>query len=133
MNAELTRCGFRCDLCPAYRSNVEKETTNLSWVAATWQKAFDFYLEPEEMICDGCMAEDGVLLDVNCQVRPCVQARGFHDCSQCENYICEKLQTRLIEYDALVREKGDIFTPEERLCCIRPFENKPRLEALRKK
>jgi len=131
MDPILTRCGYRCDLCLAYRPNVEQNPAYRQKLSDGWFKYFGFRLPPEKIICDGCMAEDAQLIDQACPVRPCVIARGLQNCAQCEQYVCEKLTERLVVREEVAKRAGPEIPEEEYLCFIWPYENRLRLDALR--
>ncbi len=86
MDAILTRCGYRCDLCLAYKPNVESNPAHQQKLSDGWYKYFGFRIPPEKVICDGCMVDDPQLIDHSCPVRPCVIEKGLANCSQCELY-----------------------------------------------
>ena len=131
MEPILTRCGYRCDLCLAYRPNIEANPSDQVKLSDGWFKYFGFRIPAEEIICDGCMADNPQRVDQNCPVRPCVLERGLDNCSQCEDYVCEKLIGRLVVYEE-VRQRIHAEIPEDDyLCFIRPYENKQRLDILR--
>lgn len=132
MGTLLTRCGYRCDLCLAYQPNVEKQPSNQQKLSDGWYQYFGFRLEPSTICCDGCLAEDPHLIDTGCPVRPCVMARGLDNCAQCDAYICDKLKERLVDLDEIKARVGQDIPEDDYLCFIRPYENKKRLEALRK-
>jgi len=131
MDAILTRCGYRCDLCLAYRPNVEVNPSNRQKLSDGWYKYFGFRLQPAEIICDGCMSEDPRLIDQKCPVRPCVIESGLDNCSQCDLYVCEKLKERLVVYEQVKDRIGAEIPEDDRFCFIRPYENKQRLDGLR--
>jgi hypothetical protein len=57
--------------------------------------------------------------------------KGLANCSQCEQYVCEKLTERLVVYEQ-INAKIKIEIPEDdRLCFILPYENKQRLDEMR--
>ena len=131
MEPILTRCGFRCDLCLAYTPNITANPSNRQKLSDGWFKYFGFRIPPEDILCDGCMSENALLLDLSCPVRPCVIEKGLDNCSQCESYICEKLAERLVVYEE-IKQKMRVEIPEDDyICFIQPFENKLRLEALK--
>ncbi len=131
MKPILTRCGYRCDLCLAYKPNVEKHPSNQQKLSDGWCQYFGFRLPPEIIICDGCMSENARLIDRGCPVRPCVIEKGLDHCAQCELYICDKLRERLVVY-AEVKNRVNAEIPEDDyLCFIRPYENKQRLDVVR--
>ena len=128
----LTRCGYRCDLCLAYQPNIIKHPVNRQKLSDGWFKYFGFRLPPEVICCDGCLGENPNLIDQNCPVRPCVLARGLENCAQCEQYICEKLSERLVIFEEVQTRVAAEIPTEDYLCFIQPYENKKRLDALRK-
>lgn len=131
MDPVLSHCGYRCDLCLAYKPNVERDPSNRQKLSDGWFKYFGFRIQPENIICDGCMVDSPQMIDQSCPVRPCVLSRGLENCSQCDEYSCERLNERLVVYEA-VRDRIGVEIPEDDFqCFIRPFENKRRLEALR--
>ncbi len=127
----LSRCGFRCDLCLAYKPNVEANPAYPEIVSDGWFKYFGFRIPPAEIVCDGCMNDEAILIDTSCTVRPCAISKKVDNCSQCEDYSCEKLQTRMVVLEDIQKQfQGDI--PEiDYQRFIRPFENKKRLDLLR--
>ena len=60
-------------------------------------------------------------------------ARGLENCAQCEVYICNKLKERLVDLDVIKTRAGQAIPEDDYQNFIRLFENKKRLEALRKK
>ncbi len=131
MNPILTKCGYRCDLCLAYKPNVENNPANQLKLSDGWYKYFGFRLPPEKIICDGCMATNPKLIDKACPVRPCVIEKGLDNCSQCEQYICEKLTERIVVYEEVRNRINAAILEDDYFCFIQPYENKKRLDGLR--
>jgi hypothetical protein len=131
MEAILTRCGYRCDLCLAYRPNVEQHPDNQQKLSDGWHKYFGFRIKPEHILCDGCMADQPRLVDKYCQVRPCVMERELENCAQCPEYVCYKLAQRLVVLEEIQQAYGAEIPAEDIRCFIHPYENKKRLDALR--
>lgn len=131
MEPILTRCGYRCDLCLAYKPNVAQAPSNQQKLSDGWFKYFGFRLLPPEICCDGCMADNPELIDQHCPVRPCVIEKELDNCSQCELYVCEKLTQRLVLLEEVKRRVGVEIPTDDYLCFIRPYENKRRLDTLR--
>ncbi len=131
MEPILTRCGYRCDLCLAYKLNVEKNPENRQKLIDGIHKYYGFTLSESESCCDGCMADNPKLIDQNCPVRPCVIEKGLDNCSQCENYVCEKLKQRLVIYDEIKQRMSEEIPENDYIRFINPYENKRRLDALR--
>jgi hypothetical protein len=131
MDPILTHCGYRCDLCLAYKPNVESNPSNQQKLSDGWFKYFGFRLLPAQICCDGCMEENPKLIDQSCPVRPCVKAKGLDNCSQCGQYVCEKLTQRLVVYEDVKSRLNIEILEDDYLCFIRPYENKKWLNALR--
>ncbi len=135
----LTRCGYRCDLCFAYKDNIEKDDQR-TFLSDTWYKIFGFRIPPNDIYCEGCITNCGGcvtkndpvarLLDADCPVRPCVIKKGIENCSQCDDYPCGKFNQRAVVYENLLRDNKNI-SGKEYLRCIKPYENKKRLDELR--
>ncbi len=131
MEPILTRCGYRCDLCLAFKPNIAKHPTDRQKLSDGWYKYFGFRIAPADLCCDGCMSDNPKLIDTSCPVRPCALERGLDNCAQCEQYMCDKLKTRIVSL-AEVRQRTGFEVPEhDYICFIRPYENTPRLDAYR--
>jgi len=57
MEPKLSLCGFRCDLCLAYKPNIEAVPENRQVLSDGWHEYFGFRLSPEAIYCEGCSAE----------------------------------------------------------------------------
>ena len=132
MDEVIARCGYRCDLCLAFRPNVEANPANQQVLSDGWHKYFGFRIPAENIICDGCMADNPRLIDKTCPVRPCVIEKALENCSQCGEYPCHKVADRLVVYDQLADKCASPIPPEDRARFIAPYENKERLDALRR-
>jgi hypothetical protein len=131
MDPILTRCGYRCDLCLAYRPNVEKNPSAQQKLSDGWFKYFGFRIEPEEIICDGCMSDHPRLIDQSCPIRPCVIKKGLNNCSSCDQYVCEKLKQRIVLFEDVENRTGINIPEDDYICFIQPYENKKRLDNYR--
>ena len=131
MEQILSRCGYRCDLCLAYRTNVEANPANQQVLGDGWHKYFGFRIPAEQILCDGCMADNPRLIDNACPVRPCVIQRDIGNCSECPEYICNKLGNRVVVYETLAAKHPCPIPAADRARFIAPYENKARLDLLR--
>jgi len=131
MEPILTRCGYHCDLCLAFKPNIEANPSDQVKLSDGWFKYFGFRIPPEQIMCDGCMADNPHMIDQTCPVRPCVIESGLDNCSQCEDYVCEKLTERLVVFEEIRARINADIPEDDYLCFIRPYENKQRLDALR--
>ncbi len=129
----LSRCGYRCDLCLAYKENIEKDDRR-DQLSDGWHKYFGFRIPADEIYCEGCITSDSDeadLIDKNCPVRPCVIDKDIENCSECEDYICEKLESRSVSYEDIEKDHDGKIPEKDRELFIKPYENKKRLEEMR--
>jgi hypothetical protein len=90
MEPILTRCGYRCDLCLAYKPNITANPSNRKKLSDGLFTYYGFRIPEEGIYCEGCREKDPKLIDANCPVRPCVTAKGLDNCSKCGEYICKQ-------------------------------------------
>lgn len=129
-NELLTRCGYRCDLCLAYKENIKKEDRR-QVLSDGWFKCFGFRIPAEEIFCDGCLTSGPArLIHSACPVRPCLLSKGLENCAQCSEYPCDKFRQRQVLFEDVAR--GKELTATDRELFIRPHENKVRLDAIRR-
>ncbi len=131
MEPRLSYCGFRCDLCLAYRPNIEKHPDSAQSLSDGWHTYFGFRIPPEKIICEGCRSQSLTTLDSECPVRPCANSRQVENCAACEGYICEKLSSRLIDFQSIQKDFVRPIPEEDRSRFIFPYENVHRLARLR--
>ena len=126
----LTRCGYRCDLCLAYQDNIETDDQR-EFLSDTWHKIYGFRIPAQEIYCEGCVSCDNPkLIDNKCPVRPCVIEKGLENCSQCRDFACELFNQRKVTNEDF--SKGKTLSRIEYSKCIKPYENKKRLDEIRK-
>jgi len=129
MKIIISRCGYRCDLCLAYKENVHSKEDQKR-TSDGWFKYYGFRIPPEEIWCDGCLTPDDQkpkLMDPECLVRPCVLEKQLENCAYCDQYICSKLKTRIVEYDSIVAKFEEDYEN-----FIKPYEARKVLEGIRK-
>lgn len=129
----LSKCGYRCDLCLAYKENVEKEDQR-DILSDGWFEIYGFRIEPQNIVCEGCVSsENPILIDTKCPVRPCVISKSISNCSACDDYICEDLDSRIVNRKNWEVRIGRELSSFEYENFVYPYESKPRLDKLRKK
>ena len=85
----LPPCGLYCGVCAimyATRDDNEKFRERLAPV---------YGLKPEEVYCEGCLAE-GEEVFAYCRVCPiksCAGERGYEGCYQCDDFPCEHIDS----------------------------------------
>ena len=127
----LTKCGYRCDLCLAYKPNVEN-IDQRQLLSDGWFNLYGFRIEPQNIICEGCIScEDPILIDTDCPVRPCVIDKGIDNCTFCDDFICDKLKQRIVERQGIEMKLNRKLTDTEYELFIKPYESMTRLEKIR--
>jgi hypothetical protein len=134
MGVLLSRCGYRCDLCLAFKPNLKMSPSNRQVLSDGWFKYFGFRIPAEEISCDGCITDSPTLIDRSCPVRPCVIVLALENCSQCDGFAngCEKLTERMVDYQDVQQRVGLEIPDDDYQLFIHPYENKRRLEALKR-
>ncbi len=125
----LTRCGFRCDICPAYEKNIE-DPEDLTTVRSGWRAYFGFDIPEDRIACVGCMNE-GRHADADCPVRPCAVERRMRTCADCPDFGCEKSKTRMDFADTAIPKHGDIPEGDYERYFL-PYMSRERLEKIRR-
>jgi hypothetical protein len=126
----ITRCGMRCNLCPAYLPN--RSDADLEKAAAIWAEIFDVHIPSEEIACCGCLNEREMLLDTECPVRPCVMEKGLAHCGECPDMPCPNLKRRWVDRGEIEAKIGRRIPDDDYERYVRPFENAPFLESCRR-
>jgi len=128
MEQIIAKCGYRCDLCPAFKANLKSDADKLSMCQA-WAEYFGSEVPPEAITaCEGCLADGG---DPSCTVRPCAIERKLTNCAHCELFACDKLKEKMNFVEDKLKDGIDIPEDDyERF--IKPFLGKDCLEEIRK-
>ena len=88
----LAPCGLYCGVCAVlivHRDNNEKFKEKLTKV---------YGLESvDDIHCKGCLSDDRIIFCDVCQIRDCVQEKGYEGCHQCDDWPCEHIEKFPIE------------------------------------
>jgi hypothetical protein len=129
----ISRCGYKCNFCLAYKDNIISEADRKRFRDGLI-KYYGHPLDIEDCYCDGCMADDGenpILLTSDCKVRQCVIKNGFENCAPCDKYPCKNLEARFIDGKKVVKRYGKPVPEEDYNCFIGPYEGKKVLDKIR--
>jgi len=136
MSDIVARCGYKCNLCLIYQDNLKKDEQNRQKFRDGLEKYYGDELTFEECHCDGCMApnsENPVRIDTECKIRPCVIAKGIENCGYCEQYPCEILEPKMIDYRKVKERYGGPLPKEDYEAFVMPYESKKVLNKIRQK
>jgi hypothetical protein len=86
MNQLISCCGLDCGSCDARLATIQNSDELRKSTAASWQKMFNASITYESINCTGCR-EEGVKFAhcSTCEIRICVQNKGFQTCVDCED------------------------------------------------
>lgn len=131
MSEIMGLCGYRCDLCPAYNDNI-KDKDNRQEISEGWKRYFEFEIPSEEIGCVGCINE-GKHADADCPVRPCALEKKVENCTQCDDFICEKLRGRIEFAEKLLEKYANNVPEEDYRLFFEPYLSRKRLLNIRDK
>lgn len=109
----ISKCGNRCDLCPLYHGNVEKNERQK--IIDGFTKYHGFTMKPDNFDCVGCLKE-GKQSRENCNIKKCCINKNVDNCAYCNEMICSllKMDIEVIEgslkrNNGLLQKDYDIF------------------------
>ena len=93
MEKMIAFCGLVCSECPAFIATQKENDDERKKVAEMWSKEFKVDLKPEDINCDGCVADSERLFSHTevCEIRKCGLDKKVANCAHCDEYACEKL------------------------------------------
>jgi hypothetical protein len=94
MEKMIAYCGITCTDCGAFIATQNNDDAKRKEVAEDWKKQFNADIKPEDINCDGCLADTDRLVGhcYVCEIRKCGQERGVVNCAYCDDYACDKLE-----------------------------------------
>jgi hypothetical protein len=135
MQQVIARCGFRCDLCPAFVKNNTSAADRLA-VAAGWSKYFRLKLKPESIRCYGCLEVRGRGFDLppkTCAIQRCVTKRKLDNCAGCAEYPCKELDRRMKGVEKVIDRFRNKIPEREFDRFLAPYDARTTLNRLRKR
>ncbi|MBN1124731.1 MAG: DUF3795 domain-containing protein [Sedimentisphaerales bacterium] len=113
MKSIIAKCGYRCDLCPAYETNLTSEQDKQDFSLAL-ERYYDCRIAPEAIkSCKGCLSADKQP-DPDCSVYPCVTDKGLGNCGQCADFGCDKLKQRMDIVEEYLAKAGAVSSEDFR-------------------
>jgi hypothetical protein len=82
-------CGLACWTCAYYKENITDELAQ--------QTAAMLGTEAKDVACEGCRSKNGCSFEnlltagQGCKTKNCVESKGLHNCSECNEFPCENL------------------------------------------
>jgi hypothetical protein len=90
----IAYCGIDCHECGALIATRENDDAKRKEVADLWSKEFNADIQPQDINCEGCISERGILIShCNvCEIRICGKGKAIANCAYCDEYACDKLE-----------------------------------------
>lgn len=135
MRAVIGRCGYRCDLCMAYKKNGSGMLHQLK-VAQGWFTYYDLKVHPAKLSCGGCHESDSRLFCFDerfGRVCDCVVAKNIENCGHCEDYPCPDLKYKMDACEAIRKRYEGRISKAEFMNFIAPYDPRENLEKERGK
>ncbi|HEY44055.1 MAG TPA: DUF3795 domain-containing protein [Anaerolineae bacterium] len=87
-------CGLDCHQCGAFLATRKNNDAKRREVAELWSKEFGADIQPQDINCDGCLSEGGILFHhcEVCEIRNCGKDKAIQNCAYCAEYACDKLE-----------------------------------------
>ncbi len=115
MKKIIACCGVDCRACDAFIATRDNNDALRSATAERWSRQLGLPVAPDYINCDGCQQTDGRYLEYCgiCGIRTCCLEKKIDTCAQCDEYVCERLQTGFV-FLSEVLEMGRLDTLEAR-------------------
>jgi hypothetical protein len=129
----ISACGFRCDLCPAYFTNITGPADQQA-TAAGWKRYYDIDMQPETIVCEGCrsVVRPGRELPAReCATRDCVSEKRLVNCGRCESYPCERRESLMAELEGVFQRYEAIASRGHREKFFVPCDARKNFEEMR--
>ena len=128
MKPHIAKCGYRCDLCPAFKPDLTE--TDKQDFSRALKQYYDCDLAPNQInSCAGCQSSD-TPNDNDCPVFPCVKEKGFQTCAECDDFGCDKLKQRMDVVEQIAEKQADV-PPEDFEKYFKPFLSRQTLVDIR--
>lgn len=85
----IAPCGLACFACAIYTDNISEDLKEML--------AADLGMKSEDIACKGCRSDKGCSVSnvlsqgKGCPTKVCVADKALHNCSECEEFPCDKL------------------------------------------
>jgi hypothetical protein len=110
MEPIIAKCGYRCDLCPAYKANL-RSYFDKQRMSQALSKYYHIELPVEQIrSCLGCQFANESP-DKECPVFPCAREKDLPTCGHCPDFGCDKLKQRMDVVEQCLAQQSEV--PQE--------------------
>lgn len=109
MQPIIAKCGYRCDLCSAFETNLHGQDDKQDFLRALKEYFGVTTMKLEDIkVCKGCVCAEKTP-DPDCGVYPCVKEKDLDNCGQCKNFgVCDTLKTRMDVVEEILEKHPDM-------------------------
>ncbi|MGQ9535172.1 MAG: DUF3795 domain-containing protein [bacterium] len=97
MDNLIAYCGLDWAVCPGYIAKKKNDDELRQKTAQEWSKMYNIEIKPEEVNCDGCTVPGKHInyCENFCEIRKCALLKKVDNCTYCEDYPCETINSFL--------------------------------------
>ena len=128
MEEILSKCGNRCDLCPAYCKNIDK--FDKQKISDGWFKYHGFRKPAEDIGCAGCLNK-GKHDREGCPIKGCAEKRDLKSCGCCNDLFCDLLKSDMCVVEGALKKHGNL-SQEDYDIFFKPYLIRPILMEIHK-
>lgn len=88
---DMACCGLDCGKCEAFEAYHENDRVLAQKLAESWSKTYGQELSAEDVFCQGCHSQKRTGYCAECEVRSCCYNEGVDNCTECDDYPCDKI------------------------------------------
>ena len=125
----LSKCGNRCDLCPAYCKNIDK--FDKQKISDGWFKYHGFRKPAEDIGCVGCLNK-GKHDREDCPIKECAEKRNLKSCGCCNDLFCDFLKSDMRVVEGALKKHSNI-SQEDYDMFFKPYLIRPILTEIHEK
>ena len=127
--AIISKCGNRCDLCPANYKNIDK--FDKQKISDGWFKYHGNRKPADDRGCVGCLNK-GKHDRKDCPIKECAEKRNLKSCGCCNDLFCDFLKSDMHVVEGALKKHSNI-SQEDYDMFFKPYLIRPILTEIHKK
>jgi hypothetical protein len=90
-NILAAACGLYCGACPVHVYRERNDYDALKVLAMRYSQLRRMELQPEDLVCNGCLSSQLAKTCRQCNIRDCAETKGLTHCSRCREFPCKTI------------------------------------------
>ncbi len=88
----VSPCGLYCGVCGVYYATRDKNNKFMEKLIGVYEaKMPGLNLSIEDLQCKGCLSDTVSVFCRKCNIKSCVQEKGYSGCHQCDDFPCRHI------------------------------------------